>query len=51
MAKLFWLVGEKRRNKKGMIADAIKGYLMWIIILIIAGAAVYFAIKKLGLFG
>lgn len=38
-------------NKKGMITEALKGYLMWIIILIIAGTAIYFAVKKLGLFG
>lgn len=38
-------------DKKGMITEALKGYLLWIIILLICGAAIYFAVKKLGLFG
>ena len=37
----------KRMNRRGIVADAIKGYLLWIIILIIAGAALYFVIKKI----
>jgi prolipoprotein diacylglyceryltransferase len=34
-------------NKKGIIGEVIKRYLLWIVLLIIAGAAVYFLLKKL----